>query len=905
MRVIKPLRLSFIHRVFDHRKKHYFVATIAYCIPLEKPRAPVTETEMWRMAASDLGRFGVLDFWMFKPQAEVLVTGSCFTGEREKGTEVVRLAVGPREKRVVDKKLVVIGDRKWTLVGPSEPSMFSRMPVDYPHAFGGESFEQNPIGRGIAPVLEESGAEVHPLPNVEDPKNLIKAKGDRPTPASFAAWDLTWPYHFKKKMGTYDFDHVDKRGFSLADDIDFSLFNVAPPDQRVPEYFEGDEELVVENMHPDRRQLEFKLPGYAARCFLQLRKEGAPPNGPSIDGGWQESVRELDAGAVDVPMKIDTIHVFPHRERCIVTFRGMVQINTADATDVEIAVAALEESPTDRRTASHYADVVRLRLDKERGPLHALRDRDLMPPSIEASNEAGIKVGDPLEDALEVEGLLAKNMYARSLAEYAIRKDELIASGIDPAMIPPPPPAPVPASKNLEDLPELVDSLQAERGAADDKIAKAREEAEGQLKAICEEHGLDLDALREQRRRDGMGPPKFSADAEIQKLEDLAEVGRKTGVPVPGVEEKLADPNFRAQLLQAQQQLFAGYRMAAHHQDPADPADAEDTARAREHLLAVVTGAPRERRDFTGVDLSGMDLHGVDLEGAFLERAKLVGTNLEGARLKDAVFAYADLSGANLKTANLERANLGKAKARGADLSGASLKGAVLDGTDLSEAKLVGVDLSDANTLGLIAEGADFSRVTAKQLVLYKANLKRALFRGAQVTSSVLLECEAEGIDCGAADFSQTAFVMTRADGANFLDANAENLRLVLSSLENADFRMARMTGSNLRGAKLAGAKMHGAILRRSDLSTADMRGVDLSRCVAVECIVMDTNLEGANLSGANLMLAIMHRANLRGADVSNANLFCADLTGAQGDKKTSFSGSNVKRALVAGVFHG
>jgi hypothetical protein len=38
---------------------------------------------------------------------------------------------------------------------------------------------------------------------------------------------------------------------------------------------------------------------------------------------------------------------------------------------------------------------------------------------------------------------------------------------------------------------------------------------------------------------------------------------------------------------------------------------------------------------------------------------------------------------------------------------------------------------------------------------------------------------------------------------------------------------------------------------------------------------------------------------------VSKANLFCADLTGAAGDKRTSFSGSNVKRALVAGVFHG
>ena len=63
--------------------------------------------------------------------------------------------------------------------------------------------------------------------------------------------------------------------------------------------------------------------------------------------------------------------------------------------------------------------------------------------------------------------------------------------------------------------------------------------------------------------------------------------------------------------------------------------------------------------------------------------------------------------------------------------------------------------------------------------------------------------------------------------------------------------------------------------------------------------------LEGAKLVGANLMLAIMHRAILRGVDASRSNLFCADLTGAIGDEKTTFAGSNVKRALVAGVAHG
>ncbi len=884
MKVVKPLRLSLIHRVFDHQKKHIMVMTVAYSFPFEKARAPVTEVEMWKMASTELGRFGVLDFWMWKPKAELLVTGNCYTGEREKGSEFVRVQLGPAEKRLVDKKLYVFGDRKWTLLGPSEPTMFSRMPVDYAHAFGGEKFPQNPLGKGMGPIKDESGAEMHPLPNIEDPKSIVKSTGDRPTPAALTAWDLTWPVHFEKKMGTYDAKWVEKNGFALADDIDFSLFNVAPPDQRVDEFFSGTEEVRIENMHPDKRVVETKLPGFKGRCLVKLKSDPDKFH--------------------DLQLRTDTIHLFPHHERGIVFMRGTIEIKTTDDTDVDLVLAALEDGNAPK-PISHYEAVIEKRADKAKGALYALRDVDLMPETAEISNAFGVKMGDALEDAIESEGLLQDNQYARIRREYDKNRERLLADGIEPDKIPPPPPPPNKKKIDLEELPTIMERVEVERKEAIERGNAQRAEAEAYIQSVCKEHNLDFEALKQKAKSDAVGPPKFSAEGELTRLRQLVQMAEADGADAAPIKAKLEDVNFRVQLLNAEQQLRDKYRLTAHGQDAAPAMDKEASERAKEELVRIARGAPRDRRDFTGADLSGADLGGIDLEGAFLEGANLSGANLRGANLKDAVLARANLEGATLIGANLERANLGKARLVEAALNDAKLTEAILYEADLARAKLGGADLSKANTFELSCEGTDFSNARAQNLFFYKTNLKGAIFRGAQFKLCVFIECDATGIDAKASDFSQSVFLMSNGAGASFADSLLENFRIVMSSFEKADFSNCRMPGSNLRGAKLAGSSFAGSNLRRSDISTADFKGANLERCLLVECLMIDTIMEDAKMEGCNLMLGIMHRAILRGADVSNANLFCADLTGAIGDKKTSFAGSNVKRALVAGVYHG
>src|SRR4029077_21012090 len=101
----------------------------------------------------------------------------------------VRLTVGP-----LRKELRVFGDRQWfrTLGGPavSHPTAFEKMPLVYERAFGGWDRRpsdtrqhacevRNPVGTGFRLSFEEG----LPLPNIEDPRALLRGLGDRPPPA--------------------------------------------------------------------------------------------------------------------------------------------------------------------------------------------------------------------------------------------------------------------------------------------------------------------------------------------------------------------------------------------------------------------------------------------------------------------------------------------------------------------------------------------------------------------------------------------------------------------------------------------------------------------------------------------------------------------------------------------------
>ncbi|WP_437971052.1 DUF2169 domain-containing protein [Sorangium sp. So ce260] len=873
MKTIKPNRLGLLTKVFENDGEPYLVVTLLVFFPFEAPRRLLYEQSLWRFAGAELGSDAILDECMPKLRGELLVNGRCFTAGAVPRTACsVRVQLG-----AIDKTLYVVGDRRFGLLGMTEPEPFAEMPITWRNAFGGEGYAPNPIGKGFAPVRSENGS-VHPLPNIEDPRRLVRSPGDRPPPAGFGGYDPTWPQRFSK-VGTYDEAWLKERFPELAKDLDWSFFNTAPPDQQVEGYFRGDEAFVIENMHPGKPRIEGALPGVATRCFINQKT------------GEGEAFREIAT-------RLDTVRLFPHHERGILVYRGVLKICEDDAADVLHIVAGCE-AMGEPRPVEHYRTVMAQRLDKEKGHLFLLRDADLLPPP---QPGAGPLPDDPQAEMtrlLQSERLWQKRARAKMERDIEELKAKIRAQGLDPEpLVAPLPPDEDVIEPSLDELPAYVERAMtdAEKVKADAEARRAAEEQ--RARAECAKHGFDYDAIMGERQKEAGGPPRFSAKKELERLEDAAQMARNGGVEWPELEAQLGDPELAARLFEVEEQMRSAYRKFAHHYPAASRLGGEEAARVREEVIAGHrAGESFAGRDLTGADLSHLDLSGIDLEGALLEAAVLTGTRLCGANIAGAVLARANLLGADLTGANLAGANFGGANLSdvkmggGLDLTGAVLAKAKLSGADLTGARLSDADLSEATF-----DGADFSRVTARNLVLINADLSGAQLSGADLEQCTFIEANVEGVDFRGANLRASVFITGKGDGAVFRGAKLDNIRLIAgSSFAGADFRGASLEQANLRGTCLRGSDFTEANLRSSDLSECDLTGARLDRAVAVGAMLTRADLTGASLSGIDLMEAVLQKAKVDDANFERANLFRVDAAKMRGNAATSLKGANVK----------
>ncbi|APR88364.1 hypothetical protein A7982_13713 [Minicystis rosea] len=824
---------------------------------------------MWKIASDETGPGAVLDESSPKTRGEVLVNGRCFTRGVPRSASSVRVAIGS-----VDKTLYVVGDRRWGALGASDPEPFTEMPVTWRRAFGGEGFAQNPLGRGFA-----AEANLHPLPNVEDPKHLLKTQNDRPAPAGFEGYDLTWPQR-TTRLGTYDdrwLEH-DRPGFPR--DFDPAYFDTAPPDQQLDGYFRGDEAFRIENMHPTEAVLEGTLPGLVARCFITRGD-----------------------GLVETAMRLDTVRFFPHRERGILVFRGVFEIGEDDAADVDALVAALEVIG-EPRPRSHYETVLAQRTDKEKRHLYMLRDGDLIP----LVEEAG---ADPLpDDRLSgIAALLKRDDYHRKHIEArrareqreehahvtAARK-QLQDAGIDPDPTipagPPPAPAKPPAVPSLNDLPAFVAQLEEEAAAQRAQAQREAEEALASARARAAQHQIDFGKMAAAARKD--------AGSSRKDLDRLNELSTKDELRKE-MRERLSDPALAAKLSEQEEEAKRAQRRHAHHFPASARLEGDEARRLREEVIAGREAKQSfAHRDLTGADLSHLDLHGMDFRDAILEAAVLAGADLRDADLTSAVCAHADLDGADLTGAKLTGANFGGAtlrdiKARGIDLTGTIFAKANLSGADFAGATISSADFSEAT-----GTGADFTGVRGEKAFFLRNDFSGATFAGSTLLRCVFIEPDVSGADFRGADLRRTTFIAARGDGVVFTDGKLDRFRLVKDcSFTGADFRRASMKKANLLGAALSGSDFTDANLTGALLTNADLSGATLDRAIATDAMLVRTNLRGASLFAVDLMNGVLQKTDLSGADLEKANLFGADASGMIGDGDTSLSGANVKRVNV------
>lgn len=203
------------------------------------------------------------DYHIGKPATDIIMLGhACVPNKMETTQLDVHLSVGQ-----VSKTVRVFGDRQWRDGRITAPLTFSTMPLVYEKAYGGiqiidgqlaDTEYRNPVGRGFAGQRRPEQMDGVPLPNLEDPAQLISSPDDKPAPACFAACAPNWQPRVSY-AGTYDEEWQTTRAPYLPQDFDRRFLNMAHPDLIYPGYLQGGEPVCITHMHPGG-ELKFDVP---------------------------------------------------------------------------------------------------------------------------------------------------------------------------------------------------------------------------------------------------------------------------------------------------------------------------------------------------------------------------------------------------------------------------------------------------------------------------------------------------------------------------------------------------------------------------------------------------------------------------------------------------------------------
>ncbi|XYH95432.1 DUF2169 domain-containing protein [Sorangium sp. So ce1128] len=944
MKIVKPMRLGVVPRVFMAQRTPHLLITAFVGFSYEKPARLLYEPTVWKVATEELGKDGLLDEFNPKTRGELLVTGRCYPpGGVARPASSVRVQLGP-----IDKSLYVIGDRTWGLLGMSDPAPFTEMPVTWRNAFGGEGFAKNPLGKGHG---DRSAA----LPNIESPRHLIRARGDRPMPAGLDGYDITWPQRFSK-LGTHDAAWRDECFPGFARDLDPTLFNMAPDDQQIDGFFRGDETFVVENMHPDKPRIEGALPRIAGRCFVCLK---------TSDG---VEIREP-------AMKLDTVRLFPHRERGVVLFRGGVEVAEDDAKDV-VAVLVACEAMGAPRPAAYYHEYLAPRLGPRNPDLPDDEDDVLMPepedpeaPPLPDDKLSGLAsrlrrqgfLGGTPDRAVRRAATAAAGagVAAAGAREARAERDpdieeieaELRAMGIDPEHLDAA--AGEDAAGSARDFPEGEDEdeslawseSEAEAGVNHDADPEPIEPAAATTAPDLAEDAEDAEMLRQQdailelarkRLRDQGVDPEAHLSQQGPS-EDPEPLDESEEAVVGLVESKITGRALKLDGVDVGALLAEARRRTA--EQPSELSVSETRERLRQAMQREGVAPDKTEELLSAVDWQTLegetraaqadlddDIPDEAPEAASAQPEEPAGDNFpedEGAEFAEdegAEFAedegaeFAEDEGAEFAEDDAPefaggldekasfRAEWGEEARLLAHLLPASarldseealrfrheVEAGHKDGRSFAGCDLTGADLSHLDLAGI-----DFSGAILESAFLTGSNLRKA-----NLTGAILAHANLEGADLSEA----------KLDGANLGSACLRDVK----ALGGVDFGDAVLVKADLWGADLSGAKLSGA-----DLSEANLRDTNLEGVVAEKATFQQVDLTGARLSGARLSGSTFNEVNVTEVDFTGVDLSSATFIAAKGDgavfrnvmakdlasvKGSSFAGADFSGATLAGA---
>lgn len=869
MKVFKPGQLGILSRCFEHQRRFYMGVSALAFIPLGRVDTLLHEVALWKFVPERLGA-AALDVAIPKSCGEFLVNGKAYAPDGvARPTIPVRALVGS-----IHKDLYVFGDRYWRGNSATEPRPISEMPIDWAHAYGGPDFAKNPQGKGEVEV-EIEGVKIRPLPNIEAPRQMIRAASDRPEPSGYGPIDISWPQR-QKLAGTHDQQWLENLFPGFARDVDWRIHNIAPSDQWREGFWSGGERYQFTNLHPSKATLEGELPRFRARVFISRSHRVGQPRPPAAEtkAAFKVPPQQLD----EIPLALQTLWFFPDAEHAVLIWQGSTLVAEEDGADVIHLLAAAEHA--DRpRSSQHYVEVIAERMHPEYGGLAVLDDSKLLPEDLAPSPS-------PTDEDAELhasENLMAQALHRRMTIETEKARQVVAAYDLDPDVHGPIKVAPFAPPPKPKDIPALIEAKKKEAAAARLDLEAKHQKALRDVEKIIDEtklEGFTKETLRKEMNGKQVGPPTWTAARQHADLQAIAMQCRMQGVIADELESILADKSVYAMWEGAEKQMRDLYRGQAHMQDPAPkmPDELRNATRARVRQ-ALAAGEDFGTLNLTGADLSRMNLVGANLANAFLESVTLDGSDLSGAKLDNAVLAHASLVGTRLDGASLHKANLGKATLQHSSLQRCDLREAML-----YEAKLDTVELGGSRIEGAVLVKSTWKDVDARELVgprttFLEVTIGGCNFEAAQLEQSTFMHNDLRGSRFDRALLRSCTLLGCKAQGVSFVAANLENARFVEGCvLDEAQLLEANLTRANLRGISLARAELRKAILDHADFTECDLGEAKLYQASAREARFDVADLRKAELMSCNCMNASFARASIYGADFRGANLHGADM---------------------------
>jgi hypothetical protein len=196
-----------------------------------------------------------------------LATGITLNGHAiVRGGKTRQMNVGIRVGSVM-QKAVVFGDRTG-FKSITSPDLFERMPLTWENAYGGldnshddskhhDANPANPVGKGFMAKRTKLNLNSIPLPNIENPAQLLNAALDSPAPVGFGPVPPFWKAR-SQYAGTYDDDWQKNRAPLLPDDFDERFLQAAPAALTCNGFLNGDERCALIGMTEEGR-VQFDL----------------------------------------------------------------------------------------------------------------------------------------------------------------------------------------------------------------------------------------------------------------------------------------------------------------------------------------------------------------------------------------------------------------------------------------------------------------------------------------------------------------------------------------------------------------------------------------------------------------------------------------------------------------------